>query len=209
MRKHLIIPLIMLISLLLSACTENKLPTEISSVPPAPVIEIIEETLTKITTSEPLTTEKSTTNITVSNEEKKENISTSVPTLPLIIKTDLTEKPKPTEDKTTIKNVPEPTKQDEEVTVQSTEPATDEHKVDIDYYVDYAKNYVLNIGLTYDVEVIECWDNPISVISKTTFTIANIESRLNRYKNIEGFESVCIWYEKCVKNDYDLYRGYA
>ena len=34
-------------------------------------------------------------------------------------------------------------------------------------------------------------------------------SRLNRYKNIEGFESVCIWYEKCGENDYNLYIGYA
>ena len=71
------------------------------------------------------------------------------------------------------------------------------------------KNYALNIGLTYDIEATECWDNPISITSKTTSTIANIESRLNRYKNIEGFESVCIWYEKCGENDYNLYIGYA
>ena len=71
------------------------------------------------------------------------------------------------------------------------------------------KNYALNISLTYDVEATECWDNPISVTSKTTSTIANIESRLNRYKNLECFESVCIWYEKYGENDYDLYIGYA
>ena len=120
-----------------------------------------------------------------------------------------TPKPKPTEEKTTLKNVPKPTKPVEKTTVQTTEHPDEEQKVDIDYYVDYAKNYALNIGLTYDVEATECWDNPISITSKTTSTIANIESRLNRYKNIEGFESVCVWYEKCGENDYDLYIGYA
>ena len=118
-------------------------------------------------------------------------------------------KPKPTEDKTTIKNISESTKPVEETTVQTTEQTIQELKVDIDYYFNYAKNYTLNIGLTYDVEATECWDNPISVTSKTTSIIANIESRLNSYKNIEGFESVCIWYEKCGENDYDLYIGYA
>ena len=45
----------------------------------------------------------------------------------------------------------------------------------------------------------ECWDNPISIASKPTSTITNIESRLNRYKNIVGFESDCIWYENATK----------
>ena len=55
----------------------------------------------------------------------------------------------------------------------------------------------------------ECWENPVSITSKPTSTITNIESRLNRYKNMVGFESDCIWYEKCDENDYDLYIGYA
>lgn len=55
----------------------------------------------------------------------------------------------------------------------------------------------------------ECWENPISITSKPTSTITNIVSRLNRYKNMVGFESDCIWYEKCDENDYDLYIGYA
>ena len=145
----------------------------------------------------------------VSNEEKKKDISTSEVTLPPITKAEQTVNLTPAEEKTTVTSVPETTKPDEEVTIQPIEPTTEEHKVDIDYYVDYAKNYALNIGLTYDVEATECWENPISITSKTTSTIANIESRLNRYKNTEGFESVCIWYEKCGENDYDLYIGYA
>ncbi len=201
MKKHLIIALVLLFSLSLSACTKAEAPMKTGSALP--------NQETKIITSEPSTAEKSTTQTTAPKEEKEENTSTSTTTLPQITEVKPTQKPKQTENKTTIKNVPEPTKPVEETTVQTTEQTTQEQKVDIDYYVDYAKNYALNIGLTYDAEATECWDNPISVTSKTTSTIANIESRLSRHKNLEGFESVCIWYEKCDENDYNLYIGYA
>ena len=209
MRKYFIIALILLLSVSLSAFNKAEMATETNSVLPTQETEVIEETLTQITTLEPATREKSTIQIVISKEEKEEGTSTSTTTLPQITEAKPTPKPKPIEEKTTLKNVPEPTKPVEETTVQTIEQTTQEQKVDIDYYVDYAKNYALKIGLTYDVEAIECWDNPISVTSKTTSTMANIESRLNRYKNLEGFESICIWYEKCGKNYYDLYIGYA
>ena len=209
MRKHFIIALVLLFTLSLSACNKAETPTETSSILPTQETEIIEKTSTQITTSEPATREESTTQFVISTEEKGENNSTSSTTLPQITEVKPTQKPKPTEDKTTLKNVPEPTKSVEENTLQTTEQTTQEQKVDINYYIDYAKNYALNIGLTYDAEATECWDNPISITSKTTSTIANIESRLNRYKDLEGFESVCIWYEKYGENVYDLYIGYA
>ena len=209
MRKLFIITLILLFSASLSACNKAEIPTETISVLPTQETEVIEETSTQITTSEPVTTEKSTTQVEAPKAEKRKNISTTTTTLPQIPEVKPTQKPKPPENKTTIKNIPESTKPVEKTTVQTTEQTTQEQKVNIDYYVDYAKNYALNIGLTYDVEATECWDNPISVTSQTTSTIADIESRLSRYKNIEGFESVCIWYEKCGENDYDLYIGYA
>ena len=209
MRKLFIITLILLFSASLSACNKAEIPTETSSNLPTQEVEIIEEASAQITTLEPAPTEKSTTQVVVPKEEQRKNVSTSKTTIPQITEVKPTQKPKPIEDKTTIKNIPEPTKPVEETTVQTTEQTTKEQKVDIDYYVEYAKNFALNIGLTYDVETTECWDNPISVTSKTTSTIANIESRLNRYKNIEGFGSVCIWYEKYGENDYNLYIGYA
>ena len=113
-----------------------------------------------------------------STEEKEENNLTSSTTLPQITEVKPMQKTKPTEDKTTLKNIPEPTKPVEEITAQTSGQTTQKQKVDINYYVDYAKNYALNIGLTYDVEAIECWDKPISITSRTTSTIANIEGRL-------------------------------
>ena len=64
---------------------------------------------------------------------------TSSTTLPQITKGKPTQKPKPTEDKTALKNVTEPTKPVEKTTVQTTEQTTKEQKVEIDYYVNYAK----------------------------------------------------------------------
>ena len=125
MRKHFIITLILLFALSLSACnkaetsteTSSNLPTqdaeiieetstETSSNLPTQDAEIIEETSTKITPSEPVTTEKSTTQVIVSKEEKRKNISTTTTTLPQMIEVKPTQKPKSPENKTTIKNVP-------------------------------------------------------------------------------------------------------
>lgn len=77
--------------------------------------------------------------------------------------------------------------------------------VNIDYYIGYKTNYAKRIGLTIDTSATECWYNPISITSKTTSAKSNISSRLDHYKNIEGFTSVCIQYEKVGKNDYNIY----
>ena len=80
---------------------------------------------------------------------------------------------------------------------------------DISYWIFYAQNYAQNIGLTLDETAIECWDNPISANANNKNIGADIESRLNRYKNVEGFTSVWIWAEKLSDTQYELYIGYA
>ena len=80
---------------------------------------------------------------------------------------------------------------------------------DISYWIFYAQNYAQNIGLTLDETAIECWDNPISTNANNKNIGADIENRLNRYKNVEGFSSVWIWTEKVSDTQYELYIGYA
>lgn len=80
---------------------------------------------------------------------------------------------------------------------------------DISYWISYAQNYAQSIGLTLDETATECWDNPISVNASIKNIGADIESRLNRYKNIEGFTSVWIWAEKLSDTQYEFYIGYA
>lgn len=76
-------------------------------------------------------------------------------------------------------------------------------------YVSYAKNYAQSIGLELDSTATECWDNPISANSNRSGIKSDIESRLNRYKNSEGFTYVWIWTEKISDTEYNIYIGYC
>ena len=80
---------------------------------------------------------------------------------------------------------------------------------DINYWISYDQNYAKSIGLIIDETATECWDNPISANANIKNIGADIESRLNRYKNVDGFTSVWIWAEKVSDTQYELYIGYA
>lgn len=80
---------------------------------------------------------------------------------------------------------------------------------DINYWISYAQNYAQSIGLNLDETATECWDNPISANVNNKNIGIDVESRLNRYKNVEGFTSVWIWAEKISDAQYELYIGYA
>ena len=91
-------------------------------------------------------------------------------------------------------------------------PTTTENKkvIDIAYYENYAKSYAKQIGLTYDSSATDCWDNPI-IVSATndSYVKRDIKGYLNSYKNVEGFESICVWSKKRTDGKYDLYIGYS
>lgn len=74
---------------------------------------------------------------------------------------------------------------------------------------DYAKEYAVSIGLSLDSTATECWDNPISANPNRSGIKSDIESRLNRYKNSEGFTAVWIWAEKLSDTEYNIYIGYC
>lgn len=76
-------------------------------------------------------------------------------------------------------------------------------------YVSYAKEYAVSIGLSLDSTATECWDNPISANPNRSGIKSDIESRLNRYKNSEGFTAVWIWTEKLSDTEYNIYIGYC
>lgn len=83
-------------------------------------------------------------------------------------------------------------------------------EINILYYVQFAKDYGLSIGLSYDSTATACWDNPI-IVSSTNGAAAerDIKSRLNGYKNVEKFTYFCVWSQKRSDGKYDLYVGYA
>lgn len=97
-------------------------------------------------------------------------------------------------------------------TKNKTIPITTENKkvIDIAYYETYAKSYAKQIGLSYDSSATDCWDNPI-IVSATngSYVKRDIRGYLNSYKNVEGFESICVWSKKRTDGKYDLYIGYS
>lgn len=96
--------------------------------------------------------------------------------------------------------------------VKTTKPKpTEEVKpsFDVNSYVNYAKNYAQSIGLELDSTATDCWDNPITANAKRTGIKDDIQSRLNRYKNVEGFTAVWVWTEKVSDTEYEIYIGYC
>lgn len=108
----------------------------------------------------------------------------------------------PTNDSKPAETVP-PVPDETEVT-QEPEP-----DFDINYWIDFAAGYSESIGLVLDYTTTECWDNPITANPSRTNLKDDIISRLNRYRNVEGFTAVWIWAEKISDTEYELYIGYA
>ena len=121
-----------------------------------------------------------------------------------------------TEPKQDIYTQTEPTKNEKsepEITTNTVSEVTTAveqiEEFDKSYWISYAQDYAQSIGLTLDETATECWDNPISANANNKNIGADIEGRLNRYKNIEGFTSVWVWAEKISDTQYELYIGYA
>ena len=119
----------------------------------------------------------------------------------------------PKQDTQMQKETPKSEKSEPEITTNTVSEVTTAieqiEEFDINYWISYAQNYALVIGLTLDGTAIECWDNPISANANNKNIGADIESRLNRYKNIEYITSVWIWAEKLSDTQYEFYIGYA
>ena len=80
---------------------------------------------------------------------------------------------------------------------------------DVNSSVNYAKSYAQSIGLKLDSTATDCWDNPITANAKRTGIRDDIQNRLNRYKNVEGFTAVWVWAEKVSFTEYEIYIGYC
>ena len=101
--------------------------------------------------------------------------------------------------------IPKPTEKPKEP--KPTEPP--KQTFDVSEYVSYAKSYAQSIGLELDSTATECWDNPVTANSRRTGIKDDINSRLNRYKNVEGFTAVWVWAEKVSDTEYEIYIGYC
>ena len=159
------------------------------------------ETVDKSTFAEETT--QTTTAETGTEKESKEPIFSQ----------DTTANTKPKQDIHTQKEMPNSEKSEPEITTNTVSKVTTAveqgEKFDISYWISYAQNYAKSIGLIIDETATECWDNPISANANNKNISTDIESRLNRYKNVEDLTSVWVWAEKISATQYELYIGYS
>ena len=87
-------------------------------------------------------------------------------------------------------------------------PQPEEKVFNIDYWLAYAKDYAVSIGLVLDPAATGTWDTPIRCSSKTEDVLAAyIRDDLAYYKDQEGCTAVCIWAEQVGDGQYDLFIG--
>lgn len=109
----------------------------------------------------------------------------------------------------TERETPQPTTESSKDTEAPKPTEQPKPSIDIDGQITFAKEYATSIGLTLDSTATDCWDNPITVNAGKANVKGDIKSRLNRYKNTEGFTSVWVWAVKISDTEYELYIGYA
>lgn len=87
-------------------------------------------------------------------------------------------------------------------------PHPEEKVFDMDYWLGYAKDYAVGIGLRLDENAADSWDTPIRCSSKTEDVLAAyIRDDLTYYKNEEGCTAVWIWAEQVGDGQYELFIG--
>ena len=213
MRKIVIFTMILTVIFAIAGCTAHSEPDKkaAESSSSNAVIDITqEEKLSEKTETE--TIEKSTFAEETTQLPAAETSTEKVSKEPIFSQT-TTVNTEPKQDTHTQTEPPKSEKSEPEITTNTVSEVTTAveqgEKFDISYWISYAQNYAKSIGLIIDKTATECWDNPISANANNKNIGSDIEGRLNRYKNIEGFTFVWIWAEKISDTQYELYIGYA
>ena len=87
-------------------------------------------------------------------------------------------------------------------------PQPEEKVFDMDYWLGYAKDYAVGIGLRLDENATDSWDTPIRCSSRTKDVLERyIQDDLSYYKDEEGCTAVWIWAEPVGDGQYELFIG--
>lgn len=92
---------------------------------------------------------------------------------------------------------------------ETEKPKPADSQFDINYWIEFARKYAENIGLAINPEAVSCWDNPIIAGPNSKYLERDIKTRMNRYKNVEGFTDILVWAESDGNGNYRLFIGYA
>ena len=113
------------------------------------------------------------------------------------------------EEKVTSATSPKEEPKIESIQGTAPEPDTAQPEFDTQYWISFAKEYAIIIGLSLDSAAIDCWDNPIGANSRCIYLERDIKSRLNRYAKDADITDIWIWAEPVGDDCYDIYIGYA
>ena len=213
MRKIVVFTMILTVIFAMAGCTANREPDK-KATESSPVNAVIDTTQAEGLTEK---TENETVDKSTFAEEKSQSSATKIGTEKVlnepIFSQTTTANNEPKQDTYTQKEIPNSEKSEPEITTNTVSEATTAFEqiegFDISYWISYAQNHAQSIGLTLDETATKCWDNPISANTNNKNISIDIESRLNRYKNVEGCTSVWIWAEKLSDTQYEIYIGYA
>lgn len=92
---------------------------------------------------------------------------------------------------------------------ETEKPKPADSQFDINYWIEFARKNAENIGLAINPEAVSCWDNPIIAGPNSKYLERDIKTRMNRYKNVEGFTDIWVWAESDGNGNYRLFIGYA
>ena len=218
--------IILLLVLLMSACSAVK-PTEtLSSMQTEPTAETtVTETTAPEKTTEPIPKETEPAIETLKTETPAPSVdecpvqkpapeTTAVTTTEATIEpinTETTAEPPATQE-SPIETVKEenPTKIPETVETPPesvTEPPKAEF--DVNYWISFATTYALQIGLEIDPTAVDCWDNPTTANTDCIYLERDLTHRLDRYNRDDDITAVNIWAESLGNGNYLIYIAYA
>lgn len=96
-----------------------------------------------------------------------------------------------------------------EAELNSNQESVAEVDLNISYWVEYAMNYGISIGLNIDSSSTGSWDTPIVASSKSIYLERDIKDALNWYKNDYGYQSFWVWSEALPNGKYNIYISYS
>ena len=217
--------IILLLALLMSACSAVKPSETLSSMQTEPtettvadtqVTEVTEAPTTKETEPVIETPKTETTEPTAIERPEQSPVpdtttETMVETPIAPIKTETTTEP-PTMPKAHAETVKEDKPTEIPETVETppesvTEPPKAEF--DVNYWISFAGFYALQIGLEIDPTAVDCWDNPTTANADCIYLERDLTHRLDRYNRDDDITAVNIWAESLGNENYLIYIAYA
>lgn len=212
--------IILLLVLLMSACSAVKPAETLSSMQTEPTAEttVAETTAPEETTES--TPKETETAIKVPKEETTAPLIIEQPeqkATPEITTETITETPvesatmETTAEPPTTPQMPVETVEIPETVETPPESVTEPPKAEFDvyYWISFARSYALQIGLEIDPTAVDCWDNPTTANADCIYLERDLTHRLDRYNRDDDITAVNIWAESLENENYLIYIAYA